>query len=172
MMKRTFLSLFLLLAATGGLLAGPPAGAAPVETELTIKSASIDAIAKSLSLRYSLLTEHFESGQIGFTHDGLIALREPGALPQAMRAALELLVSEDNKDRGTMYREIAHQRPADWESNLRACLPSAGSAAHHTAGITGIGRPLGQEALTWRVPRHGVIVFVAGCAAPELENCP
>lgn len=120
MMKRTFHSRLLLLATTGWLLAGPPAVAAPVETELTIKSASIDAIAKSLSLRYSLLTEHFESGQIGFTHDGLIALREPGALPQAMRAALELLVSEDNKDRGTMYREIAriNGRP-DWESNLR-----------------------------------------------------
>jgi len=78
------------------------------------------AIRKSLVERHALLKEHFQAGVIGLTHDGLVAMREPGRLAQDLRATIDRLVTEENKDRSTMYREIARAngRP-DWESQFQ-----------------------------------------------------
>lgn len=90
------------------------------EVEFLVDSAAVVAIKKSLSVRYVQLKVDFQDGVVGFTHDGLIALRETKALSKEHRVELELLVAEDNKDRSAMYREIARAngRP-DWEDRFK-----------------------------------------------------
>lgn len=90
------------------------------DAEFDVQSPSVMAIRKSLAERQVLLKEQFQAGVIGLTHDGLIAMREAAGLAPDMRATLERLVAEDNKDRGTLYREIARAngRP-DWESQFQ-----------------------------------------------------
>ncbi len=99
-------------------LAGTPAIGA--ELEFLVDSAAVAAIKKSLSLRYAQLKPDFQDGVVGFTHDGLIALRETTTLSKEHHAELEVLISEDNKDRSAMYREIARAngRP-DWENRFK-----------------------------------------------------
>ena len=106
---------------TGLWLIAAGAFGAEAEFEFNVHSPSVMSIRKSLADRYLVLKEHFQAGAIGFTHDGMIALREPGSIPQDVRARVELLVVEENKDRSTLYREIARAngRP-DWESQFRA----------------------------------------------------
>ena len=98
------------------------AGAAVAQTanEINISSPSVTTIKKSLADRFDLLRDHFETGAIGFTHDGMIALRDATMLAAGSRAAIDALINDDNQDRATLYREIArvNGRP-DWEANLR-----------------------------------------------------
>ena len=111
--RRTLLAGLLLLSAYAS-------GAEP-EFEINVHSPSVMAIRMGLAERYAVLKEHLQTGVIGFTHDGLIAMRDAGSLPRETRTKVELLVAEDNKDRSTMYREIARAngRP-DWESQFQA----------------------------------------------------
>lgn len=102
-------------------LASATAMSAEADADFDVHSPSVMAIRKSIVDRYAILKVHFHEGVIGLTHDGMIALREPGKLAKEMRAGLERLVIDDNKDRGTMYREIARAngRP-DWESKFQS----------------------------------------------------
>ena len=92
-----------------------------VQFEFNVGSPSVMTIRHSLAERSAILKAHFQAGAIGFTHDGLIAIREPGSLPRDTRTTVELLVTEENKDRSTLYREIARAngRP-DWESQFQS----------------------------------------------------
>ncbi|MEO8102608.1 MAG: YdbL family protein [Betaproteobacteria bacterium] len=121
-MNRRFARRYWLRALLVGLwLAVAPVLAAETAFEFNVDSAAVMAIRKSLAQRHTLLKEHFEAGVIGLTHDGWIALREPASVAADVRARVELLVEEDNKDRGTLYRELARAngRP-DWEYKFQS----------------------------------------------------
>lgn len=96
-------------------------GNAQGEAEIDISSASVITIRSSLADRLGRLREHFENGAIGLTRDGLVAMRDPAALSVDARRYVESLIADDNKDRLTLYREIArlNGRP-DWEAGLRS----------------------------------------------------
>jgi len=98
------------------------ASALGAEGEVTfdVSSPAVKAIRKSLVDRHVILREFFDTGAIGFTHEGLIAVRDTGPLARDRRAMIDALVAEDNKDRSTLYREIARAngRP-DWESPMQ-----------------------------------------------------
>lgn len=95
------------------------AAGAQGDSDLNINSPSVVTIRKSIAERFNVLREHFQAGAIGLTQDGLIALRDAGALQLDARKRVESLVNDDNNDRDTLYREIArlNGRP-DWESSL------------------------------------------------------
>jgi uncharacterized protein YdbL (DUF1318 family) len=99
----------------------PQIGRAQGDVEIDISSASVVTIRKSLADRFGALREYFQNGAIGLTRDGLIAMRDPGALKTETRREVESLITDDNKDRLTLYREIArlNGRP-DWEAGLRS----------------------------------------------------
>ncbi len=113
---RRWLPLMLL----GLCLLGAPVSHAEEDADFNVNSPAVMAIRKSLGERHALLKEYFHAGVVGFTHEGLIAIREPGALVQEVRSRVELLVVEENKDLGTLYREIvrANGRP-DWEPQFK-----------------------------------------------------
>ena len=90
------------------------------ERDLDIKTPAIMSLQKAMASRFFLLKPYLEAGIIGLTHDGAIALRDAAMIDGRALLALDALIIEENKDRATLYREIAraNQRP-EWESNLR-----------------------------------------------------
>jgi uncharacterized protein len=120
MMQCRFFRLWAIFTAVTLMAVCSSSRAEPSETEINIASGAVVTIKKSLADRYRTLIQHFETGVIGFTDDGLIALRDGNGLPGEARSALDSLVADDNKDRATLYREIArvNGRP-DWESHWR-----------------------------------------------------
>jgi uncharacterized protein YdbL (DUF1318 family) len=95
-------------------------GSAHAQADINIRTPAIQAIRERMRARFETLRPHFDSGAIGMTADGRIAVRDPAALPLRDRATLNQLVAEDNRDRDAVYREIAvaNGHP-EWETQIR-----------------------------------------------------
>ncbi len=66
------------------------------------------------------LASLFDAGAIGFTADGLVAIRDRAAVSLSERRNLESLVADENRDRQAVYREIAvaNGHP-EWEQDIQ-----------------------------------------------------
>jgi uncharacterized protein len=110
-----------LLAATLGrvLYALVPAAHAQ-EANLDISSAEIRALTASMSGRFGQLQKYFDSGVVGMTQTGLIEVRDANAAPLPERAVVARLVAEDNRDRESLYSEIAKANGhPEWAADIR-----------------------------------------------------
>ena len=110
-----------LLAATVGrvLYALVPAAQAQ-EANLDISSAEIRALTASMSSRFGQLQKYFDSGAVGMTQTGLIEVRDPAAAPLPERPVVTRLVAEDNRDRESLYSEIAKANGhPEWAADIR-----------------------------------------------------
>ncbi|MDW8260559.1 MAG: YdbL family protein [Gammaproteobacteria bacterium] len=97
-----------------------PAAYAQSEANLDISSPEIRAITASMRERFPKLEPYFASGAIGLTNKGLIELRDQSLVPLAERANVRRLIAEENKDRDTLYAEIAKANGhPEWEPNIR-----------------------------------------------------
>jgi len=96
----------------------PAANAA--EPDIDISSPSVQRIRSSMENRHRQLVAYYESGAVGLTSDGLVALRDPNEVPLAERNAVRKLVADESADRSALYREIAvaNGRP-EWEGDIR-----------------------------------------------------
>lgn len=101
-------------------LCGSPTAMAQSEPGFETNSAAITSLIKSMANRFSRLKPHLDTGTIGLTHDGILALRDTTKIDVSTLLVLDELLIEENKDRSTLYREIARAngRP-EWESDLR-----------------------------------------------------
>ena len=110
-----------LLAATGALLnLLIPAAQAQGSTNLDVSGPEIRAVTASMQQRFGQLKKYFDSGVIGLTTDGLVAMRDQNAVPLAERAVVTRLVTEDNRDRETLYKELAKaNKHPEWEPDIR-----------------------------------------------------
>lgn len=99
---------------------GTRVSSAQPESDLNITTPAVASLKKSMANRFAQLKPHFEAGVVGLTHDGIIALRDAATIDVKALVALDALIDEENKDRSTLYREIARAngRP-EWESDLR-----------------------------------------------------
>ena len=74
---------------------------------INIQTPQIQAIQSRMQQRFaSILAKYFASGAIGFTKDGLVAVRDAAAVPLPERPALNTAVADENRDRQAVYREI------------------------------------------------------------------
>ena len=91
------------------------------QANLTIDTPAVTALRKSLRDNFQQLRPLFESGAVGLTRDGNVALRDASAIPLAQRAQVNALIAQSNQDRAALYREIAvaNGRP-EWENDVRA----------------------------------------------------
>jgi len=97
-----------------------PAAQAQAEADIDITSPEIKAVTASMKARWPQLVPFFTSGAIGLTKDGRIEMRDQAAVSLPERALARRLIAEDNKDRDTLYLEIAKaNNHADWESQIR-----------------------------------------------------
>jgi uncharacterized protein YdbL (DUF1318 family) len=95
--------------------------AAEAQADIDISSPAIRALTTSMKGRAGQLEPFFASGAIGLTADGLVEVRDANAVPLADRNKLRKLVSDDNADRNSLYREIASANGhPEWEPDIRS----------------------------------------------------
>jgi len=111
----------MLLAAAGALLnLLIPAAEAQGSPNLDVSDPQIRAVTASMQQRFGQLQKYFAEGVIGLTTDGLVAVRDQNAVPLAERAIVTRLVTEDNRDRETLYAELAKaNKHPEWEPDIR-----------------------------------------------------
>lgn len=89
--------------------------------DISIKTPAIQAIQARMESRFnSSLRAGFDSGALGFTGDGMIAVRDASKVDLKDRVALNSAVADDNRDRSAVYREVAvaNGHP-EWEAQIR-----------------------------------------------------
>jgi uncharacterized protein YdbL (DUF1318 family) len=110
-----------LVAAAGALLnLVIPAAEAQASPNLDVSDPQIRAVTASMQQRFAQLKKYFDSGVIGLTVDGQVAIRDQNAIPLAERAVVARLVAEDNRDRATLYGQLARaNKHPEWEPDIR-----------------------------------------------------
>ena len=89
--------------------------------DLEVNTPGVNAIKQSMQARHAQLAGHYNSGAVGLTADGLIALRDAGAVPLAQRQAVNALVAAENNDRNALYAEIANaNNHPEWQAEIRS----------------------------------------------------
>jgi uncharacterized protein YdbL (DUF1318 family) len=97
-----------------------PAAEAQGSPNLDVSGPEIRAVTASMQQRFGQLQKYFQSGVIGLTTDGLVAVRDQNAVPLAERAVVTRLVTEDNRDRETLYAQLAKaNKHPEWEPDIR-----------------------------------------------------
>ncbi|HSI25650.1 MAG TPA: DUF1318 domain-containing protein [Methylotenera sp.] len=91
-----------------------------VVADLEINTPAISAIKASMQARHGQLLPHYNSGAVGLTKDGLVAVRDATAVPLKDRGGINSLVAAENADRSKLYKEIAagNGHP-EWEGDIR-----------------------------------------------------
>lgn len=99
-----------------------PAAYAADVPNLRIQTATTEAIHGRMQERFrSTLAPLFNSGAVGFTQDGLVAVRDAAKVPLDQRAGVNAAVADENRDRNALYREVANaNNHPEWESQIRA----------------------------------------------------
>jgi uncharacterized protein YdbL (DUF1318 family) len=92
------------------------------EANINIQTPQIQAIQARMKQRFdTTLAKYFASGAIGFTKDGLVAVRDAASVPLPERAGLNQAVADQNRDCNAVYREIAVANGhAEWEAQIRS----------------------------------------------------
>ena len=94
--------------------------AAWADADLEINTPAIAAIKSGMRARHAELRPFYQSGAIGLTRDGGIAVHDAKLVPLAQRQKLNTLVAAQNKDRDALYQEIAAANGhPDWEAQVR-----------------------------------------------------
>jgi uncharacterized protein YdbL (DUF1318 family) len=99
----------------------PAAYAADTAPDLRIHTPEVDAIHTRMQQRFrNSLKALLDSGAVGFTADGLVAVRDISSVPLAQRSTINTAVADENRDRTALYREIANANGhPEWESQIR-----------------------------------------------------
>ncbi len=103
------------------MLVGIGSAQAQSAPDITIKTPAIQAIQARMESRFDAsLRGGFDSGALGFTADGMVAVRDASKLELKDRVAVNAAVADDNRDRKAVYREIAvaNGHP-EWEAQIR-----------------------------------------------------
>lgn len=89
--------------------------------DLDVNTPGVNTIKQSMQARHAQLAPHYNSGAVGLTADGMIALRDAGAIPLPQRQAVNALVAAENSDRNALYAEIARANGhPEWEAEIRS----------------------------------------------------
>jgi uncharacterized protein YdbL (DUF1318 family) len=98
-----------------------PAAHAQAAANLDVNTPEIRAITASMQARFGQLKPYLESGAIGLNAEGLVEIRDANAIPLAERAKAKTLVADENRDRETLYAEIARANGhPEWKSDIQS----------------------------------------------------
>jgi uncharacterized protein len=91
------------------------------QANLEINTPAIASLQASMQARHAQLSPLYDSGAVGLTRDGDVALRDANAVPLTQRQQVNSLVAGENQDRAALYREIARANGhPEWEKDVRA----------------------------------------------------
>ncbi|HZD41301.1 MAG TPA: YdbL family protein [Terriglobales bacterium] len=77
------------------------------ETDINVSNPAIRALKASIKKRADVIKPFMDRGNIGITRDGLLAVRTTEGLSLKERAEVRQLVEAENRDRESLYVEIA-----------------------------------------------------------------
>lgn len=94
---------------------------AHAEVNINISSAAILEITDRMKSRYDTsLKKYLDNGMIGFSNKGFIEIVDAKTLGLRDRQKVKKLVSDENRDRKALYRELAVANGhADWEDSIQ-----------------------------------------------------
>lgn len=98
-----------------------PAAHAAEQANIKISTPEIEALRASMRARFNQkLKPLLDSGAIGFTDDGMVALRDAGSVPLSQRNQVRQLIDAENRDRQAVYQKIAvaNGHP-EWTDKIR-----------------------------------------------------
>ena len=90
---------------------GPAEAQAAVD--VNVSTPAIRGLKTSLANRFPQLQPLYAKGAVGETNNGLVAIRDPGALSLKEKADLSRLVDQENADRQALYAEIVRANNLD-----------------------------------------------------------
>lgn len=94
---------------------------AQANADIDIASPAVAAVRASMEGRFPSLKPFFDNGSIGMTADGLVTVRDLNSVPLRDRKTVTSLTGAENKDRNTLYMEIARANGhPEWEADIRA----------------------------------------------------
>ena len=89
--------------------------------DLRVHTPTVDAIKASMHARHEQLFAYLDNGAIGLSMDGMVELRDAGAVPIAARQSLNALIAAENQDRDALYAEIANANGhPEWKAEIRS----------------------------------------------------
>jgi uncharacterized protein len=100
----------------------PSAQAADTAPNLRIQTSTTEAIRGRMQGRIQgALGALLDSGAVGFTSDGMVAMRDAAKVPLNQRAQANATVADENRDRAALYAEVANaNNHPEWVSQIRA----------------------------------------------------
>ncbi len=85
---------------------GPAEAYAAAAVDVNVSTPAIRALRGSMTNRFPQLQPLYSKNAIGETNNGLVAVRDTGALSLKEKADLNRLVEQENADRQALYAEI------------------------------------------------------------------
>jgi uncharacterized protein YdbL (DUF1318 family) len=98
-----------------------PQAMAAESPDIQVRSPETDAIRGRMKSRFGgQLKALFDAGAVGFTANGLVAVRDAGSLPLDQRSQATNVVRDENTDRDQLYAAIAKANGhPEWEPQIR-----------------------------------------------------
>lgn len=91
------------------------------EANISINSPSIRAIRNNMEKRQTKLRPFYQSGNVGFTNNGLIASVTNNGLSVKQKSVVKKLIKAENNDRLALYSEIAKANGhPEWKKDIQA----------------------------------------------------
>ena len=88
--------------------------------DYNVDTPRIRKIQPSMKQRFPQLEGYFASGALGFTSNGLVAVRDASAISLKDKKKVDALVSAENADHNALYQAIAEANGhPEWESEVR-----------------------------------------------------
>lgn len=84
-----------------------PAQAEAQEADINVSTSAIRALKDSMRDRAPQLKPYLSAGQVGIGSNGLLVVRSLDGVPLATQATIRRLVDAENRDRLSLYKEIA-----------------------------------------------------------------
>jgi len=81
--------------------------------DVNVSTPAIRALKESMAARFPQLQPLYGKGAVGETNNGLVTVRDTGALSLKEKADVNRLVSEENRDRTALYTEIIRANNID-----------------------------------------------------------
>ena len=99
-----------------------PSAYAADAPNIRVQTPATESIQARMQARFrDTLAPLLSSGAVGFTQDGLVAVRDAGKLPLDQRSGVTAAVADENRDRNALYREVANaNNHPEWEGQIRA----------------------------------------------------
>lgn len=90
------------------------------QPDITIATPKIAKLKAAMKRRQASLLPFYQSGAVGMTRDGVLAIRDLSAVPPPDRDTVKQLVAEENRDRNALYPAIARaNNHPEWERAIR-----------------------------------------------------